>query len=223
VSAPHHPTPPLDLAAFSVVMIEDDLLLSDLLARALRDRLKLNRLQIFSTGEHGVKHCLAKPPDLLIVDIGLPDMSGRDVIRVLRGRHPELRVIVLTGQTFPSLPGELLSLGVSGFVHKTSKFEELEQALRRVLDGGLYVCANVSPSHSRGEPGRKASPALALLTEREREIARLVASGLISKEIAARLDLSPRTVEKARAQILAKLDLRDLPGLVRWCMQHELV
>lgn len=205
-------------------MIEDDLLLSELLARAMRERLQLKKLHIFSTGQYGVKHCLSHPPDLLIVDMGLPDMSGRDVIRMLRERLPTLRIVVLTGQINPDLPGELLSLGVSGFVHKTSRLEELEQALRRVLDDGLYFCANVKPSSAgRDSPGVARSSPLGLLTEREREIARMVASGMISKEIADQLGLSPRTIEKARAQILAKLGLRDLPSLVRWCLQQGLI
>lgn len=224
VSASDQSTQLTNLAAFNVVMIEDDLLLSELLARAMRERLDIHRLRVFATGEHGVKHCLAAPPDLLIVDMGLPDMSGRNVIRTLRERLPTLRVIVLTGQLDPGLPAELLSLGVAGFVHKTSRLEEFEQALRRVLDDGLYFNANVNLSQPRRDSsGFNTSSPVALLTEREREIARMVASGMISKEIAHQLGLSPRTVEKARAHILAKLGLRDLPSLVRWCMHQGLV
>jgi len=224
VTSPQPTHSPTDLAAFSVVIIEDDLLLSDLLARVMRDRLQLKEMHVFATGSHGLNHCLAHPPDLLIVDMGLPDVSGREVIRILHETHPSLRIIVLTGETNPHLPAELLSLGVSGFVHKTSRLEELERAVRRVLEDGLYFSTNVklTPAH-RSSPGANASSPLTLLTEREREIARMVASGMISKEIASQLHLSPRTVEKARAQILAKLGLRDLPGLVRWCMHQGLI
>lgn len=163
-------------------------------------------------------------PDLLIVDMGLPDLSGREVIRSVHETHPTLRIIVLTGETNPQLPAELLSLGVSGFVHKTSRLEELEQAVRRVLDDGLYFStyAKLPPPHLCAS-GANTSPSVALLTDRERDIARMVASGHISKEIAARLNLSPRTIEKARSQILAKLGLRDLPSLVRWCLQQGLI
>ncbi len=204
-----------------VVVIEDDALLSDLLAHALRTRLQLANVQVYSRGRSGLEHCLRNPPDLLMVDLRLPDMNGREIVQTLRARWPALRVVVLTGETNPALPAELLTLGVSGFVHKTSPLAEIEMAVQRVLAGGFYFSAAFTPVPVRSTPDE--NTARNPLTEREREIARLVASGLISKEIAARLHLSPRTVEKARAQILGKLGLRDLPSLVRWCMQQGLV
>lgn len=198
--------------------------MADLLALALRSHLGITQTKVFSSGKKAVAHCLAECPDLLIVDLGLPDTNGRDVVRALRRRWPALRVIVMTGQLSPALPGEMLSLGVSGFVHKSSSLEEMETAVRRVLENGLFFSAGAKWSHAvSGASRAHAGPPPSTLTEREIEIARLVAGGLISKEVAARLELSPRTVEKARARILAKLKLRDLPSLVRWCVQHGLV
>lgn len=206
-------------------MIEDDSLLSELLAQALRERLKISEQHVFETGRAGVDYCLKEEPDLLIVDLGLPDMNGREIIRRLRQRWPNLRVIVLTGEVNPTLPAELLAIGVSGFVHKTSSFAEMESAIRRVLADGMYFSAALKPSHANGRLGsaRALGPPPSVLVEREREIVRLVTSGLISKEIADRLDLSPRTIEKARARILTKLGVRDLPALVRWALQHGLI
>lgn len=215
----------LDLSAVPFVLVEDDQLLSDLLANALRDRFNATRLEVFTHGQAAMDHCLAEAPDLLVTDLALPDMNGRELIRVLRARWPDLRVIVMTGQVNPALPGELLSLGAAGFVHKTSSFDELELAIRRVLENQIYISAGLKLEIPQRNSGRAAtgSPPPGVLTEREREIARLVASGLISKEIAARLNLSPRTIEKARAKIFAKLELRDLPSLVRWCLNHDLL
>ena len=202
-------------------MIEDDTLLSDLLAHALRTRLQLADVRVHSLGRTGLEECLRHPPDLLMVDLRLPDMNGRELVQALRARWPALRAIVLTGETNPALPGELLTLGVNGFVHKTSPLAEIETAVQRVLAGGFYFSGGFAPAAAR--PAPEENDTRNPLTEREREIARLVASGLISKEIAARLHLSPRTVEKSRAQILAKLGLRDLPSLVRWCLQQGLI
>lgn len=215
----------LDSPSFRMVVIEDDLMLSDLLARALRRSFAALDLEMFSTGREGIRRCLDQPPDMLVVDLGLPDMNGRQVVRTLRERLPDLRVIVLTGEMSPTLPAELLGLGASGFVDKMSGFAEMESAVQRVLANGLYFSVGMAPSSvgKRGPRPAPAGPPPATLSEREREIARLVASGLISKEIAAQLDLSPRTIEKARAQILSKLGFRDLPALVRWCVEHELI
>lgn len=204
-----------------VVVIEDDALLCDLLAHALRTRLELAEVRVYANGRAGLDYCLKNPPDLLMVDLHLPDMNGREIVQALRERWPALRAIVLTGQTDPALPAELLTSGVSGFVHKTLPLAEIETAVQRVLAGGFYFSAGFAPAPASSAAGD--NTARNLLTEREREIARLVASGLISKEIAARLHLSPRTIEKARAQILSKLGLRDLTSLVRWCLQQGLV
>ena len=215
----------LDLSTVRLVLVEDDLLLSDLLATALRRHFKATRLEVFTQGRPAIEHCLAEAPDLLITDLALPDLNGRELVRELRVRWPDLRVIVMTGQVNPALPGELLSLGAAGFVHKTSSFQEMELAIRRVLENQIYISASLKmavPQRSSAQPGNNGPPPN-VLTEREREIARMVANGMISKEVAGRLGLSPRTVEKARAQILGKLGLRDLPSLVRWCIQHGLV
>lgn len=212
-----------------IVLIEDDVLLGDLLSMGLRHRFAPAELKLFTNGRDGLAYCRAEKPHLVMVDLGLPDMDGREVIRSLHAVSPDTRVIVLTGQVHPTLPGQLLALGVSGYVDKASSFENAEDAVKRVLAGGIFFSAGVRPLPSTSNPWQPAGAGLErdtppeVLTEREREIARLVAGGMISKEIGDRLDLSPRTVEKARAQILEKLNVRDLPSLVRWCVKHGLV
>jgi DNA-binding NarL/FixJ family response regulator len=216
----------IDPAKASLVLVEDDALLSDLLKMALTLRFKPAALAVFSVGRRALEYCRTEKPDLVIVDIGLPDMDGRALIRALRKTSPGSRVIVLTGSVSPTLPGELLALGVSGYVDKGSELENAETAIRRVLAGGIHFSAGLGPV-PRTRPiessgGEIESPP-EILSEREREIARLVAGGMISKEIAERLNLSPRTVEKSRAQMQEKLNVRDLPSLVRWCVKHGLV
>ena len=210
----------------SIVLIEDDTLLSDLLCVALKREFKSVALAAFTLGRKALEHCRQQPPDLVMVDLGLPDMDGRKAIRGLHAISPESRILVLTGRIDPALPGELLALGVSGYVDKGLPLKEALAAVRRVLDGGLYFSAQLRPAGSRAasrrlEAGSDVPPET--LTPREREIVRLVAGGLISKEIGARLKLSPRTIEKARARILEKLKVRDLPALVRWCVKHGFV
>lgn len=212
-----------------IVLIEDDVLLGDLLCLGFRHRFQPAELKLFTNGREGLAYCRTEKPDLVMVDLGLPDMDGREVIRTLHAVSPHTRVIVLTGQVHPTLPGQLLALGVSGYVDKASSFENAEAAVIRVLAGGIFFSAGVRPAPATVTPRSDGRSAAAdgdtppeALTEREREIARLVAGGLISKEIADRLKLSPRTVEKSRAQILEKLNVRDLPALVRWCVKHGL-
>lgn len=207
----------------TILVIEDDVLLSDLLRMAIQLRLRPVELRMFNRGRPALDACRERKPDLVIVDLGLPDLDGRQVIRALRDICPATRIIVLTGQINASLPGELLTLGVSGYVDKGSSLEHTEAAVRRVLEGGLYFSVGSAPN-AKSSVGHRATakPSPNILSEREREIVRLVARGMVSKEIGAELKLSPRTIEKARARIAQKLDVRDLPSLIKWSVEHGL-
>jgi DNA-binding NarL/FixJ family response regulator len=223
-SASPVPTGPTVGSLGSIVLVEDDTLLRDLLARVIQQRFAPRELRTFGDGAAGLAHCLATPPDLLVTDLRLPGVEGRDIIRRLRAKQVATRFVVLTSHVSPTLPAELIALGVAGFIDKTSPLEHTERAIERVLAGGLYFSANVSPSpfpHLGSSEGQ--GPAPGTLSDREREIVRLVASGLFSKEIGDKLGISPRTVEKERVQIMEKLGVRDLPGLIRWCVRNGLV
>ncbi len=223
-SPTNEPGTPAAAPAGNFVLIEDDTLLRELLARVIVQRFAPRSLQVFGDGTSGLNHCLASPPDLLITDLRLPGTEGRDIIRRLQAKHAGTRFVVLTSQVSPALPAELIALGVAGFIDKTSPLEHTERAIERVLAGGLYFSANVSPSPApRIGAADGHGPPPGVLGEREREIARLVASGLFSKEIGDKLGLSPRTVEKERVLIMEKLGVRDLPGLIRWCVRNGLV
>jgi DNA-binding NarL/FixJ family response regulator len=158
----------------------------------------------------------------LLADLLLPGLDGRELIRRLRARHPQTRCIVVTSSTSPTLPAELLGLGVSGFIDKASPIDHLERAVQRVLAGGMFFSTQVTPGPAEEPRSAPTGPTPEVLTEREREVARLVAGGLISKEIADRLGLSPRTVEKDRAIIMEKIGVRDLTGFIRWCVRNRL-
>lgn len=207
-----------------MAVVEDEPLLRDLLASTLKQRFQPVAIDVFADGRTGVQHCLTHPVDLLLIDLRLPDLDGREVIRQVRARNEKTRVIVLTAQVSPTLPAELVVLGVAGFVDKAAPLEHVVRAVEGVLAGGMYFFAGVMPAAScvavRG--GQTAGVNPSVLTAREREIARLVARGLSSKEIARQLDLSPRTVENHRAALMQKLAVRDTARLVRWCLEHGL-
>lgn len=209
--------------ARSFVLIDDTATLRELLKDALLRRFAPCEVRDFVDGKDGLKSCLERAPDLLIVDLYLRDTDGREVIRELRRQGLQLKIIVLTAHPDASLPAELVGLGVAGFVDKNSPMEQIERAVQRVLDGGMFFSAAVPPPvpaiGSELELPRMGAEAL---SEREKEVVRLVARGFLSKEVADKLGLSTRTVEKHRSRILAKLGLRDVPSLVRWCLRNGL-
>lgn len=205
------------------MLIEDDVLLRDLLKGALRNRFHPAALDDFGTGAAALETCLRQPPEILITDMRLPDMDGRDIIRRLRRHEVATRIIVLTTYVDATLPAELISLGVAGLVDKLSSLDHVERAVQNVLAGGLYFAASVSPVVSpivHQAEADEVGPEV--LSERERAMARMIAQGLRSKEVAHQLGLTPRTAEKYRLQLLDKLRLPNTTGLVRWCVRHGL-
>jgi DNA-binding NarL/FixJ family response regulator len=216
--APTHPH-----SGLRIVLVDDTATFRALLKETLQRRFHPAELRDFADGREALAACLATPPDLLIVDLHLRTTDGREIIRELRRRELKMQVVVLTAYPEACLPAELLSLGVAGFVDKNSPHEQIERAVQCVLEGGLFFSATVPPPvpSLSGEPTLPRLGADAL-SEREREVVRLVARGLVSKEVADRLGLSTRTVEKHRARILAKLGLHDVPTLVRWCLRNGL-
>ena len=217
-------TPPFSAAALRLILVDDTAAFRGLLKDALQRRFQPSALLDFSDGRDALAACLATPPDLLIADLYLRDMDGRDIVRALREHGLSTKVVILTAHPEAQLPAELVSLGVAGFVDKNSPLEQIDRAVQCVLEGGMFFSATVPPpvpSSLASEPALPRAGA-SLLSEREQEVVRLVARGLVSKEVANQLGLSPRTVEKHRARILAKLDLHDIPTLVRWCLRNGL-
>ncbi len=215
---------PTPAAALKFVLVDDTATFRGLLKDALQRRFQPQSLLDFGEGREALASCLAAPPDLLIADLYLRDMDGRDLVRALRQRGIATRVVMLTAHPEAQLPAELVSLGVAGFVDKNSPLEQIDRAVQCVLDGGMFFSATVPPPVPSSMASEPPLPRLGaeVLSEREQEIIRLVARGLVSKEVADQLGLSPRTVEKHRARILAKLGLHDVPMLVRWCLRNGL-
>ena len=188
----------------------------------------------FKDGKSGLDFCLKDPPGLLIVDLYLPGMHGLEVVREVRAKLPNTRILVLTGHPDGDLPARLIAQGVHGFVDKSAPINYVLQAIESVIAGGMFFAAHVPPKATQGsqpkvEPSVKTGPAttsvgaVETLSARELEVARLVAEGFSSKEIADRLDLSVRTVEKHRANIMDKINVKEVASLVRWCVQAGIV
>jgi DNA-binding NarL/FixJ family response regulator len=215
-------------ARIRLMIVEDDPVYRHFLREVLRKMETVELAGEAATGAQGIELGLAAKPDVLLIDLMLPDMEGIQVITRLRNEQPGLHVMLLTAQPRNDLPAELMRLGVAGFLDKTATVQEIAGGIRKLLAGGLVY----SSSAGLGRVEDASPPALTgmsmnytpdVLTEREREIARMVAAAMSSKEVAAKLGLSPRTVEKHRANIYDKLRVRDVVGLTRWCLHHKLV
>jgi DNA-binding NarL/FixJ family response regulator len=218
------------------VIVDDEVVFRQMLASALSRVRGLVVSGAFKDGKSCLDFCLKEPPGLLIVDLYLPGMHGLEVVREVRAKLPSTRILVLTGHPDGDLPARLIAQGVHGFVDKSAPISYVLQAIESVISGGMFFAANVPPKGSDSSaqlpkvaPSVLAGPhtvsvdAVQTLSARELEVARLVAEGHSSKEIAERLALSVRTVEKHRANIMDKINVKEVASLVRWCIQAGIV
>jgi DNA-binding NarL/FixJ family response regulator len=225
--------------AIRTVIIEDEAVFRHMLSTALNRVRGLTVAGEFGDGRTGLDYCLREKPGMVVVDLFLPGLHGLEVVREVRAKLPATRILVLTGHPDGDLPARLIAQGVHGFVDKAEPLNYILQAVETVMGGGMFFATNVPPKSASDAgslaslphtpPSTKAGPAapslaaVQTLSAREIEVVRLVAEGFSSKEVAVRLNLSVRTVEKHRANIMEKIGVREVASLVRWCVQSGLV
>ena len=207
------------------VLIEDETMFRQLILLTLGKVKDLQVIGEFGLGKPGLEFCLREKPDMLVVDLMLPDVNGMEIAREVRKALPETKILVITAHPSERLPADLMVLGVNGYVDKTEPIEYVLSAVETVRNGGMFFASRVRAKGGLAQGGLIVTrPVLQIpLTEREQEIARLVAAGQMSKEIAAKLNLSVRTVEKHRANIMEKVGVREVASLTRWCISVGLV
>jgi DNA-binding NarL/FixJ family response regulator len=177
-----------------------------------------------SSGEEALELAARHRPDVVLMDIAMKGMTGLDAAAALRERHPEVRVLILSMHAGEEYVLQALRAGAAGYLLKDAATGELELALRSVMRGESWLSPSVSRQVVEGyvqRAGNDAAPEV--LTARQREVLRLVAGGKSTKEIAFLLNLSVKTVETHRAQIMERLGIRDVAGLVRYALRTGLV
>jgi len=161
-------------------------------------------------------------PDLIVTDISMPGMSGLDALTRLRAQNLPSKIILLTMHADPELATRAVKAGASGFVLKEGAAEELITAIDQVMRGRLYLTAAVTRQvlERMAAPVDRAEPQL---TPRQLDVLRLILLGQRTKEIAASLELSPRTVETHKYQMMDVLGVRSTAELVRYALERNLI
>jgi two-component system, NarL family, response regulator NreC len=165
----------------------------------------------------------ALKPDVILLDVVMPGESGIDVLPNLLKEAPDAKVLVLSMQDDPTYVREAFAAGASGYVLKEAADEEVVAAVREIADGGRYVHPALGARMVAAEAEAKAAAEADPLSEREREVLRLLALGHTNQEIAKMLYISVRTAETHRAHIMQKLRLSTRAELVRYALAHGLL
>lgn len=177
-------------------------------------------------GRDALAQLEALTPEIAILDIAMPEMNGLEVARHMQHLCPQTRVIMLSMHRAPEYVVQALDAGARGYVIKESAGEEVLEAVRVVRAGERYLSPAIADTVldyyvRMRRTGAEVSP-LERLNERECEILRRLAEGQTSAEIAAQLSLSVKTVDTYRSNLMHKLDIHHLPGLVKFAIQHGL-
>ena len=176
-------------------------------------------------GEAAVQLIQEKKPDVVVLDVNLPGLSGLEIARKLQGKRLSTRVIMLTMHKDEETCNRALDFGAKGFVLKENAIEEILKAIAAVAAGEYYLSSTITGylvrRRNRAESLAAKKPGLDDLTKAERRILKLIAEKKTSREIGAELFISPRTVEAHRANICAKLELRGSHSLLQFALENR--
>ena len=223
------------------VLLADD---HDILRQGLKMLLSMQQeMQVVGeacTGREAVVMAQELMPDVVVMDITMPDMDGLEACQLIRSQQPATQVLMLTMHESEEYFLYALRMGAAGYLVKKAAPSELQMAINSIAQGGAFLYpglakalirsyvaspASASPASNDHERMNASSLAQALrvLTPREVEVLRLVAEGRTNQEIADQLTLSIKTVQTHRANVMEKLDLRDITHLVRFAVHHGLI
>ena len=205
-----------------VLLADDHTIVRDGLRALLEAERDIQVVGDAADGRDAVRQTAQHCPDVVLVDIAMPELNGIEASRQIREVCPSAQVIILSMHSTAEHIFQALHAGARGYLLKESAGKEVIAAVRAVHAGRRYLSQKIS-SQALDDYARQREPGpLGRLSPREREILQLVVEGKSSAEIAALLSLSPKTVETYRSRMMDKLGVGDLPGLVKFAIQHGL-
>jgi two-component system response regulator NreC len=202
-----------------VLLADDHRMVRDGLRALIQSESDMKLVAEAEEGRTAVRLAGELSPDVVVMDISMPDLNGIDATRQIKSRHPGVNVVALTAHADPRMVSNILAAGASGFLPKDATFEELAVAIRTVVAGKVYLSPQVAGTVLQqlvGRPqGNGNGDAFQALTPREREVMQFMAEGKATKEIAGALHVSVKTVETHRRQMMDKLDLDSVAEVTR--------
>jgi len=164
-------------------------------------------------------------PDVVVLDITMPELGGLETLERLRKSHSRIKVILLSAHSDPPFIQSAIALGADAYVLKNSRAAEIVTALRAVARGGSYFSPTVAREivEQLRTPEAATTDPFQLLSRREREVLHLIADGMSAKEIASKLGISTKTVEAHRTSLMRKVGVRKATELVRYALRHGLI
>jgi len=209
-----------------LLIADDHSFIIDGIVALLSNDAKFEVVGISNSGKDAIHKFELLHPDIVIMDISMPEISGIEATKLIIGEHPAAKIIALTQHDDIEYILEFLKVGGLGYILKTANKNELIEAITSVNNGSRYISSSVSKimvdgliSSNKRDDSEKEIP----LTKREIEIIKLISDDLTNNEIADKLNISLRTVETHRRNLMQKLDVKSTVALIRWAIQHKIM
>ena len=209
------------MSTVRILLVDDHALVRAGLRRLIQEIDGVDIIDEASNATAALTIVEASRPELVMMDIGMPDINGLEATAQIKARFPDVRVIIVSMYCSEEDVLQALRSGASGYLLKNSAPAEIAIAIDAVMNGGVYLSPQVSKSVVDGYLDRVKinSQSSGTLSPRQREVLSLVAQGLSTKEIARQLGISGKTVETHRTQLMARLDIHEVAGLVRYAIK----
>ena len=199
-----------------IIIADDHLLIAETWATLINMDPEFEVVKVYDNTQSLIDDITEIKPDIAILDININPFSGIEATKMIKKLAPGTKIIGVSMHNQPSFAKKMIRNGATGYVTKNSNKVEMYDAIRAVMKGEKYICAEIQKNITNQLLVDEDDNKLSKLTEREIEIIKLIKNGSTNKEIAESLFLSPRTVETHRARILKKLDLKNSLSLVKY-------
>lgn len=210
-----------------LLLVDDHVMVRQALGRTLGDVPEFEVVGQAGSGEECLELIPRLSPEVVLMDIGMPGMGGLATTEKIRRDYPQVNVLILTIHNRDDYFFKSFQAGASGYILKDAEMEELVAAVQEVAQGKTYIFPTLIPKliddYLQRVRGDRSPGARQALSEREKEVLRLIAAGTTTNEIASTLNISTHTVRRHRDHIMAKLDLHSAAQLIRFAIDHGLL
>jgi len=210
--------------SIKLMLVDDHTIVRHGLSRSFKQGDDIEVIGQANDGRSAVELAGQLSPDVIIMDIAMPDLNGVDATRQITGQNPKVKVIGLSMHSGSKYVREMFRAGASGYLLKDCPFEELVDAIRTVAAGKTYVSPSIGEMVIKEyvSDQEQEKSAFSVLSQREREVLQLLAEGKTTKQVGKRLHISPKTVEAHRLKIMEKLGINNTAQLTKYAIQEGL-
>ena len=212
------------MSKIRIALVDDHQIVRDGLSALLAPIKDITVVAQASSGREAVTLARQESVDVFVMDIAMSDLNGLEATQRIVAADPAARIIMLSMHSGEEYVVRSLQNGARGYLVKNAAPEELEAAIRKVASGGIYLSPSIGDTmRSHILSKSNASQSQDVLTSRQREILQAIAEGTSTRDIGDKLCISPKTVETHRSQIMQKLNIDNVPGLVRYAIRHGII